>query len=129
MYDGFMDDYNSVMDALAEKIDPGSVVWLSLGCFRYSPGFKDIIKYKYPYSRLTSEEMFPGIDGKYRYLKKTRIEIYTRFYERLKVIFPRAYIYFCMESSDVWSSVTGIEFNASEELEGALGDSLRTNFL
>ncbi len=129
MYDGYIKDYNSVIDSLAEKISPDRVVWISLGCFRYSPGFKDIIKHKYPDSIITCEEMFPGIDGKYRYLKKTRIGIYSFFYKRLKSIFPKAYIYFCMESSDVWSSVTGIEFASSDELEGAMGRSLKINFL
>ena len=128
-YDGFINDYNSVLNNLSEKIKPENVAWVSLGCFRYTAGFKDIIKYKYPASLITCEEMFPGIDGKYRYLKKARIEIYKFFYNRLKSIFPKAYIYFCMESADVWYSVTGLEFGSSEELENAMSASLKNNFL
>lgn len=129
IYKDFMEEYESVLSNLAEKIDPERVTWISLGCFRYSPGFKDIIKHKYPSSIITCEEMFPGIDGKYRYLKSKRIEIYKYFYKRLKSIFPKSYIYFCMESSDVWHSVTGNEFFTSEDLESAMGHSLKKNFL
>lgn len=128
IYNDFIKEYDPVLCSLAERIDPGSVAWISLGCFRYSPGFKDIIKHKYPSSMITCEEMFPGIDGKYRYLKNRRIEIYKYFYERLKLTFPKTYIYFCMESSDVWYSVTGNEFITSEDLETAMETSLRLNF-
>jgi len=129
MYEGFLQDYETVLNTLAEKINPERVVWVSLGCFRYSTGFKDIIKHKYPASILTCEEMFPGIDGKYRYLKKRRIEIYSFFYTRLKQIFPKAFVYFCMESADVWSTVTGMNFVTSDELEHAMGIALKNNFL
>jgi len=128
-YDGFLNDYDSVLNKLSENINPGKVVWVSLGCFRYSPGFKDIIKHKYRDSVLTCEEMFPGVDGKYRYLKKRRIEIYSFFYKKLRALFPLAYVYFCMESADVWYSVTGNDFASSDELEAAMGHSLRSNFL
>lgn len=129
MYDGFLGDYDLILTTLAEKINPDRVVWISLGGFRYSPGFKNIIKHKYQGSIITCDEMFPGIDGKYRYLKKRRIEIYSFFYKRLKSIFPKAYIYFCMESSDVWYSVTGNEFSSSDELEAAMSLFLKANFL
>ncbi len=128
-YDEFLEDYNDLINCMGKRLDPERIAWISLGCFRYTQGFKDIIKHKFPGEQLTVEEMFPGIDGKFRYLKSERRDIYSFFYERLKSLFPSAYIYFCMESADVWETVTGINFASSEELEEAIGLSLGKNFL
>ncbi len=40
-----MADYFDVIDTMGKHIKPEGVLWISLGCFRYSPGFKEIIKH------------------------------------------------------------------------------------
>ena len=122
----FIDDYIDVMDEMAQRLNPEKILWISLGCFRHSPGFKDIIKHKFPYERLTTEEMFPGIDGKMRYITSERIKIFKTFYQRLHLYFPKTFIYLCMEDSFVWKEVFGIDYNASEELENDLSQHLKS---
>jgi len=123
-YKGFMDDYYDVIDAMHQFIKPEGVLWISLGCFRYSPGFKDIIKHKYPDEKITVAEMFPGVDGKLRYLTRDRIDIFRGLSDRLKKLFPETFIYLCMEDAYVWNEVFGVHFNESEDLENALSNHL-----
>lgn len=116
-YDDFIKEYFSLIEHMAEKLDPAKTAWISLGCFRYSPGFKDIIKYSFPQEKLTVEEMFPGKDGKYRYLYRERADIFRKFRDRLETHFPGVFIYLCMEDSDMWSDVFGRNYTSSEDLE------------
>lgn len=128
-YDNFIQEYFSVIEFMAENLDPSKIVWISLGCFRYSPGFKDIIKNSFPDEKLTVEEMFPGCDGKYRYLTTERTEIFIRFKEKINSLFPGVFIYLCMEDSDMWSSVFGKNYSVSEDLENDFNKHLEQNFM
>ena len=119
-YDNFMDEYFKVIEMMSEKLNRSKIVWISLGCFRYSPGFKDIIKNTFPEEKLTLEEMFPGIDGKYRYITPERAEIYKRIKEKILYHFPDVFIYLCMEDSDMWSRVFDKDYNTSDDLENDL---------
>lgn len=116
-YDNFMSDYYDVIDMMHEYLRSDGVLWVSLGCFRYTPGFKDIIKHKFPLERITVEEMFPGVDGKLRYLTSDRIDIFSGLSGRLKKFFPHTFIYLCMEDEHVWNEVFGADYKKSEDLE------------
>ncbi|HPJ34478.1 MAG TPA: hypothetical protein PK358_06560 [Spirochaetota bacterium] len=124
-YKNFMDDYYKTIEMMRKYINPEGVIWISLGCFRYSPGFKDIIKHKYPAELMTVEEMFPGVDGKLRYITKERIEIFKNFSDKLKSYYPETFIYLCMEDSYVWKEVFGADYSESEELERDLSEHLK----
>ncbi len=80
----------------------GKVAWISLGTFRYPPQLKDRIA-KRPY---LFDEFIPSKDGKYRYLQRTREEIYRGLVERLRRV-TDAPLYLCMESDAVWKRVFG----------------------
>ncbi|MDY6969828.1 MAG: DNA photolyase [Spirochaetota bacterium] len=129
IYDGWKEDYRNIIDSLFQYINTDKIVWISLGCFRYSPGFKEIIRDNFPDEELTIEEMFPGIDGKMRYLKKNRIEIYSEIIKYINKYSNRAFIYLCMESSDMWYTIFEKNYSASEELEKTFSDHLIKNFL
>ena len=120
-YDNFMDEYFKVIEMMADKLNRSKIVWISLGCFRYSPGFKDIIKKAFLDEKLTLEEMFPGLDGKYRYLTPERADIYKRIKEKIQFHFPDVFIYLCMEDSDMWHRVFGKDYKTSDDLENDLG--------
>ena len=46
-------------------------------------------------------------DGKLRYIKPLRIEIYQRMVEWLRAYDDQLFIYLCMERADVWQEVFG----------------------
>ena len=128
MYDNFMDEYHNIIDEIFSSIDNEKVVWISLGCFRHSPGFKEIIREKFPDERLTVEEMFPCPDGKMRYLKKNRLAVYGDMKKSIESHSKKPFVYLCMESSDVWKTVFNYNFNTSEDLEEVFSNHIRDNF-
>ncbi|MBN2401431.1 MAG: DNA photolyase [Spirochaetes bacterium] len=129
IYDKWEEDYCELIRRLFSNVGRDKVVWISLGCFRYSPGFKDVLREKFPDEELTLEEMFPGIDGKYRYLKNKRIEIYRTMKSCISKYTDKPFIYLCMEGVDVWHSVFNKYYDSSFALENDFGFYLRDTFL
>ncbi len=121
-------EYLEVVDRLMEKVDPEKIAWISLGCFRYSPGFKSAVSEKFPGEKLTLGEMFPGVDGKFRYLRKRRTEAYRMMKERIRSYTKTPFVYLCMETGDVWEEVFGWRPGSSEELEEAFTRHLKKSF-
>lgn len=91
-YPGWDKDYKEVVDLIFSEIDPKSIAWISLGALRYQPELKDIV----------SGEQEVGEDGKMRYLKLIRIEIFKKMQKFIRSLSKEVYIYLCMESADVW---------------------------
>jgi spore photoproduct lyase len=126
--DGNVEEYLEVVDRIFKKTDPGRVAWISLGCFRHSPGFKEIIREVFPGQNLTTAEMFPGSDGKFRYLKKTRVAAYAAMLERIRSHSAVPFVYLCMENEFVWRDIFKVEYRSSEDLERAFSDHLKKKF-
>lgn len=93
--------YRDLISELREKLDPGRVIDCHLGVFRYTQGLGKIIRDRFPRSWLRLEESVPCVDGKYRYLKPLRIEMYTKIIGWLKEAFPAIRIELCMDSPEV----------------------------
>jgi spore photoproduct lyase len=127
-YENYLDDYLKIVDRVFKKFNPEKLVWISLGCFRYSSGFKDIIKHQYPFEKLTVQEMFPGIDGKYRYLKQERTQVFKAMSNRIKLYSSRPFVYMCMEGEEMWQDIFNADYKTSDELEYAFSEHLRNNF-
>jgi spore photoproduct lyase len=125
IYDGWKEDYSALLDALFEAADPETVAWISMGGFRYAPGFKEVLKRVEPDEEMTLAEMFPGVDGKLRYFKPIRIEMYKFLLDRIGKYTSKPFIYLCMESSDVWRQVMGKDYSTSEELEVDFSNAMK----
>ena len=107
LYPGWESDYESLIDALFSKISPESLAWISMGCFRFIPPLKGIIKTRFPKSKIIYEEFIPGMDKKMRYPQPVRIKIYSTLAKRIRKRAPDAFIYLCMESYEVWKGAIG----------------------
>lgn len=123
-----VEEYLDVVDRIFEKVDPERVAWISLGCFRHSPGFKEIIREVFPGQKLTTAEMFPGPDGKFRYLKKTRVAVYNAMLDRIRSHTAVPFVYLCMENESVWRDVFNVEYRSSEDLEQAFTQHLKKKY-
>jgi spore photoproduct lyase len=128
IHEGWIDRYRKVVDLLFSKVNPDRVAWISLGCFRYSPGFREIIREAFPGQALTSAELFPGPDGKYRYLKHARVEAYRAMAEKIRSYTDVPFVYLCMETESVWRDVFGVEYQTSDDLERAFSSHLKEKF-
>ncbi|MBN2079169.1 MAG: hypothetical protein JW838_09400 [Spirochaetes bacterium] len=122
-------EYLELADRAFACVDRERVAWVSLGCFRYSPGFKEFSRHAPACSGLTSMEMFPGDDGKYRYFRPTRVAVYNALIRRIRSLVPKAFVYFCMEPASVWREVMGARYGDSDELERAFSDHLKKHFM
>ncbi len=115
IYDGFERDYRYLIEDIGRILDPGKIIWISLGLLRFPPAlYGQLIEKKRRY--LLSGEFIRGEDGKYRYIKPERIRIYKLLYKLLKKIDSRLFIYLCMERADIWKEVFGITMESSEGL-------------
>lgn len=100
-------EYEEVIQLLFSRIDPKRVIWISLGGFRYPPQLKGIAEERFPQTRIFLGELFPGKDGKFRYFKEIRKEMYRKMVKTLKQVSPNLFVYLCMESPEIWEEVFG----------------------
>jgi spore photoproduct lyase len=116
-YPGWEEGYAEVVDHMLTKIDVQRIAWISLGSLRFPPPLKEIILKRFPQSRILYEELIRGQDGKLRYFKPLRIQIYRKFAEFLGEASVDIPVYFCMESGEVWKKVLKKEPKGKEEVE------------
>ena len=106
-HQGWEEEYRKTIHSLFSRIDPGRVIWISLGGFRYPPQLKAVAEERFPKTRIFLGELFPGRDGKFRYLKEIRLEMYGKMVRWLREVDPSLFVYLCMESKEVWEKVFG----------------------
>ncbi len=104
-------DYQQTIDELFTRISDKKIAWLSLGCLRFMPELKSIMQNRFPKSQLALGEWITGMDGKMRYLKSRRIEIYQRTVEMIRRHTSEVPIYLCMETPEVWRRVFNQDFS------------------
>jgi spore photoproduct lyase len=100
-------EYLRVIDRVFQSVDPGNIVWISLGTMRFMPGLKTVIEQRFADSAIACGEFVKGMDGKFRYFKPLRIAMYRRMIDRIRFYAPDAMIYFCMEDDEVWRKSLG----------------------
>ena len=105
--DDIEEDYVTVVNQLFDRIDPENIAWISLGTLRFMPSLKQIIQRRFPDSDIVYGEFIAGLDGKRRYFKPLRINIYRRLIHAIRSRAPKVTLYFCMESRDVWDQTLG----------------------
>ena len=106
-YEGWEKEYKETIFQLFKQIDPQRVIWISLGGFRYPPQLKGIVEERFPTTKIFLGELFPGKDGKFRYFKEIRLEMYRKMVEWLREVDPSLFVYLCMESKEIWERVFG----------------------
>jgi len=117
--------YGEVIKRLLETIDPSRIAWMSLGSFRFPPLLKAVIEERYPKTKIIYDEFIKGKDGKLRYFKPLRLELYRKI-----ISFIRNWggekipLYFCMESEDIWAKTIGWVPRGKDNLEAYLSSPL-----
>ncbi len=106
-YPGWEEDYRQTVAEIFRYVSADSIVWISLGTLRFPPALQGIMARRFPKSKTIYAEFITGLDGKRRYFKPRRIDIYQKMVSWIKEIAPRVPLYLCMESQDVWKKVFG----------------------
>jgi spore photoproduct lyase len=115
IYEGFEKDYADLIDEIAETVDLTRVIWVSVGCLRFTPALMSLFLRENRQSLLHGE-FIAGEDGKLRYIKSERVRVYRMLYARLLEKEPGLFVYLCMERADVWRQATGREIATTEDL-------------
>ncbi len=71
------------------------------------PALKEVIQQRFVDSRIVYGEFITGLDGKMRYFKPLRIDLYRKMVGWIKDIAPEVFIYLCMEDDEVWEASFG----------------------
>jgi len=105
IFDGWKVAYEELVKKIAEVIDPSTIAWWSLGALRFPYSLREHI-FKYRDSRLFEGELIKGHDGKYRYFKPLRLELFHYIKKKiLSLISSEVPLYLCMEDKEVWEEV------------------------
>jgi spore photoproduct lyase len=107
VFPGWEGAYRDTVARLATAVPSQAIAWISLGGLRFSPEVRRLIFHRFPRSGIAAEEMVLAPDGKLRYFKSVRVELYARMREWLTQAVPEALVYLCMESPRVWQEVFG----------------------
>ena len=103
LHPGWEEGYAEIINLLFASIEPNQIAWISLGSLRFPPHLKPIIQKRFPKSRIIYEEMIRGKDGKYRYFKPLRIELYRNIIDLIRRNGGKKVpLYFCMENKEIW---------------------------
>lgn len=106
-FPGWEEAYRQTVEAIGATIPSQAIAWVSLGGLRFLPPLRQLIFQRFPRSRIAAQEMILSPDGKLRYFKSLRVEMYARMWEWLSQAAPEAFLYLCMESPRVWREVFG----------------------
>ncbi|GIW43331.1 MAG: hypothetical protein KatS3mg077_0613 [Candidatus Binatia bacterium] len=99
--------YREAVEALASRIDPRRVAWVSLGHLRLTSGLKRAMKERRRGAALLVGELVPGADGKHRAWRALRLQMYRTMLRWLADWHPELPRYICMEPPGVWEHVFG----------------------
>lgn len=116
-YPGCEEEYERLIEKLFSNIAPEKITWISLGTLRFLPELKSIMEKRFPASPLPAGEWVPGLDGKLRYFKNRRVELYRRLREKFRKEAPGLTLYLCMETPEVWEKTFGRATSPNEMIE------------
>lgn len=106
-YPGWEADYEPFVAEVFRAIAPHNVSYMSMGSLRFAPALKDVVRARFPNSRLMYEELVPAADGKMRYFKPLRTAMYATVASWIQRYAADVPLYLCMESPDVWHKTFG----------------------
>lgn len=99
-YEGWEADYKDVVDKIFEYVPHSSVAWISLGMLRFPPPLKTIAEQRFPNTKIFCGEFVPA-NGKMRYFRPIREDVYRKMRGWIKEKAPRVEPYLCMETKYV----------------------------
>ncbi len=122
---GWEEAYEEVIKKLLATLDPPKIAWMSLGSLRFPASLKAIIEERFPRTKIIYDELIKGKDGKLRYFKPLRLELYKKIVGFIREQGGKEIpLYFCMESEDIWREAMGWIPEGEESLGAYLSSPL-----
>ncbi len=117
--------YFRTIQAIAARVNPRNIVWISLGVLRFVPELKEVVRSRFGALPYFHDAFVRGLDGKCRLYAARRIQIYRALFQFIRSHLPQARVYLCMESPRVWEEALGIPMTTSEALAEYLDEAVR----
>lgn len=104
---GWEELYTRAATELLAAVPHEKIRWISMGALRYQPQLKPIALKRHPETKIFFDESVSGDDGKIRYLRQTRSDMFMFMNRLIKEKAPSVYTYLCMETKPVWEKAMG----------------------
>jgi spore photoproduct lyase len=103
-YNGWESEYKALVEELFSFDEvKRKTVWISLGTLRYAPGLKQVAERRFAENSMFYQgEFFMDTDGKLRYPRKVRIDMYNKMIGWIRSFGVSSWIYLCMEPEELW---------------------------
>jgi len=101
----WFNNYKSMLAMLFDRLDIAKIKFVSLGGFRYLQSLTRVIRDRNPETNLLLGEFVPCVDGKYRYFRPIRVEVYREIGKAIREISRDVKMSLCMETPEVWNGV------------------------
>ncbi len=125
LHPGWQEGYQETIRALFAAVPKEAIAWISLGALRYLPSLKQIAALRFPGSRFFYQPFIDGLDGKRRYFREERVEMYRFIAAELqRHAAAHTCLYFCMENDTIWQEVFGFSPIAQGGVPAMLDRSL-----
>ena len=107
-------DYEELVEHLFSRFNPA---WVSLGALRFNANLRSIVQKRFPNTPLTVGEFVSTPDGKKRYFRQLREELYQTVYGTITKYNRQTPTYLCMENGVVWQNSMGRVPSSEQALE------------
>ena len=103
-YDGWEKGYKDIVERVFSiKEISENTEWISIGTLRYTPGLKQVAENRFSDNNIYYQGEFSAdSDGKLRYPRKIRIDIYKKMIKWIRAHNTKSWIYLCMEPVEMW---------------------------
>ena len=92
-------EYDALIRVLFTSLDSSLIKDCVLGTFRFSRQLQETIEKRFPASCLLADEFVPCSDGKTRYFKTIRKEMYAVLSEKIRAVYSSIPIDICMDDA------------------------------
>jgi len=126
-YPGWEADYQEAVRLALGSMDPAAIAWVSLGALRFTPHLREIMRRRFPESKISYGEFVPGHHGKLRYFRPIREEMYLQMRTWIEEAAPGVLVYYCMENRTVWERTSPGVPRDTAHLSDQLDSRVRSN--
>ncbi len=113
LYDGWERDYREMIEELFPILDSKKIDYISLGTIKLHRLLIDAVGERFPENRILLDELVPSDNGKYKYLKFKRVDVYRKIISWIRRLNNSLEIKLSMESEEVinlvFNSFNGIK--------------------
>src|SRR3989337_256480 len=78
LYDGWEGDYKEMVEELFSALDSRKIDYISLGTIKLHKLLVEAMRERFPENQILLDDLVPSVDGKYKYLKFKRVDVYRK---------------------------------------------------